>query len=139
MNHQTLPKPYLTYTGEHVQFLQSFRYIGIDVPPTNKWSICFEFRLQIGWKSYNTLKGQCNQSDTHGWKVKQRYVMPWQLKSCFMRNAAGKLLLWLNMLNKSDMRIVNFWFSPKQPSIFVLLMIYNTKVYLLLGKKKKKG
>ena len=53
-----------------------------------------------------------------------------------MRNAAGKLLLWLNMLNKSDMRIVNFWFSPKQPSIFVLLMIYNTKVYLLLEKKK---
>ena len=49
-----------------------------------------------------------------------------------MRNAAGKLLLWLNMLNKSAMRIVNFWFSPKQPSIF---MIYNTKVYLLLEKK----
>ena len=53
-----------------------------------------------------------------------------------MRNAAGKLLLWLNMLNKSDMRVVNFWFSPKQPSIFVLLMIYNTKVYFLLKNKK---
>ena len=52
-----------------------------------------------------------------------------------MRSAAGKLILWLNMLNKSDMRIVNFWFSPKQPSSFVLLMIYNTKVYLLLEKK----
>ena len=35
------------------------------------------------------------------------------------------------------MRIVNFWFSPRQPSIFVLLMIYNTKVYLLLKKKRK--
>ena len=54
-----------------------------------------------------------------------------------MRNAAEKLLLWLNMLNKSDMRIVNFWFLPKQPSIFVVLMIYNTKVYLLLKKKRQ--
>ena len=53
-----------------------------------------------------------------------------------MTNAAGKLLLWLNMLNKSDMRIVNFWFSAKQPSVFVLLMIYNTKVYLLLKKRR---
>ena len=52
-----------------------------------------------------------------------------------MTNATGKLLLWLNMLKKSDMRIVNFWFSAKQPSVFVLLMIYNTKVYLLLKKK----
>mgnify|MGYP006970520439 CR=1 FL=1 len=74
------------------------------------------------------------------WRDGVRYVLflHMHIKSA-MTNATGKLLLWLNRLNKSDMRIVNFWFSAKQPSVFVLLMIYNTKVYLLLKKNKIKG
>ena len=30
--------PMLTYRGEHIQFVRSFKYLGIDVPATNKWS-----------------------------------------------------------------------------------------------------
>ena len=33
--------PMLTYKGGHVQFVQSFKYLGINVPTTNKWSVCF--------------------------------------------------------------------------------------------------
>ena len=58
--------PMLTYKGEHVQFVQSFKYLGIDVFATSKWSVCFESRLQAGWKSYYMLENKCNQSDTHG-------------------------------------------------------------------------
>ena len=38
----------LTYKGDHIQFVQSFKYIGIDVPSTKKWSVCLESRLQVG-------------------------------------------------------------------------------------------
>ena len=44
--------PMLTYRGEHIQFVQSFKYLGIDAPTTNKWSACFDSRLQAGCKSY---------------------------------------------------------------------------------------
>ena len=54
----------------HVQFVQSFKYLGIDVPTTNKWSVRFDSRLQPGQKSYYMLENKCNQSDTHGWEVK---------------------------------------------------------------------
>ena len=59
----------LTYRGEHIQFVRSFKYLGIDVSTTNKWSACFDSRLQAGWKSYYLLENQCNQSDTCGWEV----------------------------------------------------------------------
>ena len=36
--------PMLTYRGEHIQFVRSFKYLGIDVPTTNKWSPCFDSR-----------------------------------------------------------------------------------------------
>ena len=56
-----------TYKGEYVQFVQSFKYLGIDVPLKNKWSVWFESRLQASWKSYYMLQNKCNKSDTHGW------------------------------------------------------------------------
>ena len=59
-----------SYRGEHIQFVQSFKYLGIDVPATNKWSACFDSRLQAGWKSYYLLENQCNQSDTCESEVK---------------------------------------------------------------------
>ena len=34
--------PVLTYRDEHIQFVQRFKYLGIDVPATNKWSACLE-------------------------------------------------------------------------------------------------
>ena len=42
---------------------------GIDVPTTNKWSACFEFRFQGSWKSHMWEK-QCKQGDTHGWEMR---------------------------------------------------------------------
>ena len=50
--------PMLTYKGEHVPFEQSFKYLDIGVPTRNKWNVCFESRLQAGWKSYNMLEKQ---------------------------------------------------------------------------------
>ena len=67
---QTIQPHHYTYRGQHIQFVRSFKYLGIDVPTTNKWSECFDSRLQAGWKSYYLLGSQCNQSDTCGWEVK---------------------------------------------------------------------
>jgi hypothetical protein len=38
--------------------------------PQNRWSGCFDSKLQAGWKSCYTFENQCNQSDTHEWEVK---------------------------------------------------------------------
>ena len=62
--------PILTYRGQHIQFVRRFKYCGIDVPATNKWSACFDYKLQASWKSYYLLENQCNQSDACGWEVK---------------------------------------------------------------------
>ena len=48
--------PTLMYKGEPIQCVQSFKYLGIDIPATNRWSGCFESRLQAGWKSYYMLE-----------------------------------------------------------------------------------
>ena len=43
--------PMLTYKGEHEEFVQSFKYLGINVPTTNKWNVWFESRLQASRKN----------------------------------------------------------------------------------------
>ena len=53
--------PLPTYKEDHVQFVESFKYLGIYVPLTNKWNcVWFESRLKVGWKSYYTLENRCN-------------------------------------------------------------------------------
>ena len=31
---------------------------GINVPLTNRWNVCYEFRLQAGWNSYYMFENQ---------------------------------------------------------------------------------
>ena len=52
--------------GEHIQFVQSFKYLIIDVPSTNKWRVCFKSRLQVDGKSHYMLENKCNESVTSG-------------------------------------------------------------------------
>ena len=40
------------------------------VPAPNKWSVCFEPRLQAHCKSYSMFENQCNQYDAHSWEEK---------------------------------------------------------------------
>ena len=49
---------------------QRLKHHGIDLPPTNNWSLWFGPRLQALWKSSYMLENQHNQSHTHGWEVK---------------------------------------------------------------------
>ena len=69
-NHSTSPIPYASYKGEHVQFVQRFKYLGTNLHATNKWSVRFESRFQAAWKSYYMLENKCKLSDAHGWQVK---------------------------------------------------------------------
>ena len=54
------------YKGEPTQVAQSFKYLGIYVPPTNRWNTCYNYKLQLSWNSYYMLKSQCNQSNPRG-------------------------------------------------------------------------
>ena len=38
----------VTQKGEPIQVAQSFKYIGINVPLTNRWNVCCESRHQAG-------------------------------------------------------------------------------------------
>ena len=39
-------------------------------PSTNRWNMCYESRLKVGWYNYYMIEHQCNQSDTQGWEVR---------------------------------------------------------------------
>ena len=43
------PRDYRTFTykGEPIQVVQSFKYLGINVPLTNRSNLCNESRLQV--------------------------------------------------------------------------------------------
>ena len=69
------PRHYATFTykGEPTQVVQSFKYLGINVPSTNRWSTCYKYELQVSWNSYYMFENQCNQSNTWGWEAIKCY------------------------------------------------------------------
>ena len=66
--------PMFTYKGEPLKVVQSFKYLGINVPSTNRWNACYESRLQASWNSYYMLKNHCNQCGTRGWELRLMLV-----------------------------------------------------------------
>ena len=49
--------------GELIQ-VQSFKYLGINIPSTNRWNMCYKSSDQAGLNSYYMFENQCSQSDT---------------------------------------------------------------------------
>ena len=41
-----------------MQVVQSFKYLGINVPLINGWNACYVSRLQAGWNSYYMFQNQ---------------------------------------------------------------------------------
>ena len=51
------PRDYRTFTykGEPIQVVQSFKYLGINVPSTNRWNECYEFNKNLMEDEYHLL------------------------------------------------------------------------------------
>ena len=56
--------PIFTHKGEPIQLMQSFKYLDVNFPLTNRWNVFHDSRLQAGWNRYYMFENQCNQSDT---------------------------------------------------------------------------
>ena len=53
-----------------MQVVQSFKYLGINGPLTNRWNVCYGSKLQVGLITYNIFENECNRNDTRGWEVR---------------------------------------------------------------------
>ena len=53
------PRHYTTFTykGEPIQ-VQSFKYLGSNVPSTNRRNVCYESRLHAVWNNYYMFENQ---------------------------------------------------------------------------------
>ena len=73
--------PYQTFEfeGRVIENVTEFRYLGIEIPSSYKWSKCMDKRLAAAKRMYYMLETICNTKDIHNWKIQcilfEAYVM----------------------------------------------------------------
>ena len=63
-------KESFTYNGQSIETVTNFKYLGIEIPSTYKWSKCMDRRLAAAKKMYYMFKTICSHKDINSWKVR---------------------------------------------------------------------
>lgn len=60
----------LTYQGQPIEKVDSFRYLGIDIPPNYAWGQCARNRIDAGHAKYYQFENMCMQKTIRRWEIK---------------------------------------------------------------------
>ena len=94
----TGPKPTFMYNDHSIDNVQEFKYLGIEIPSSNKWTKCMDKRLVAANKMYHMLETACNHKDINSWKVKcilfEAYVMQTMLYGIEMWGGSISNKMW---------------------------------------------
>lgn len=63
-------QPLLMYQGQQVEKVDSFRYLGIDIPCNYAWGYCAQNRMDVGHAKYYQFENMCAQKSIKRWEIK---------------------------------------------------------------------
>lgn len=63
--------PSIIYDGKEIERVQTFKYLGIDVPSSHKWGDCVQRRMDAGWGKYYRFENDCRNNDTTRWDIRR--------------------------------------------------------------------
>ena len=68
---QKRDKPCIMYNNEPLECVESFKYLGLEVPSNHKWNECATRRLEAGKRAYYAFENTCNLGDIKCWVLKK--------------------------------------------------------------------
>ena len=60
----------LSYQGQQIEQVNSFRYLGIDIPSNYAWGQCARHRIDAGHAKYYQFENMCTQQTIRRWEIK---------------------------------------------------------------------
>ncbi|MCO5583232.1 hypothetical protein L7F22_037140 [Adiantum nelumboides] len=64
-------KPCIVYNKEPLEVVESFKYLGLEVPANHKWKECAMQRLEAGKRAYYAFENMCNAEEIKCWALKK--------------------------------------------------------------------
>ncbi|MCO5551454.1 hypothetical protein L7F22_004957 [Adiantum nelumboides] len=68
--HKTADQPILMYNGQSLEVVDSFKYLGINVPSNHAWGHCAQSGIEASKAKYYEFENMCKQSVTKRWEIK---------------------------------------------------------------------
>ncbi len=64
-------KPYIVYNHEPLEVVESFKYLGLEIPTNRKGRECAMRWLEAGKRAYYAFKNLCNKGEIKCWTFKK--------------------------------------------------------------------
>ena len=63
--------PQITYQGKPIEAVNSFKYLGLEIPSDHKWYQCATKRRENGKRAYYAFENMCRQAGIQSWNLKK--------------------------------------------------------------------
>ena len=68
--HNVGNQPMVMYQDQAIEVVDSFKYLGVDIPSNHAWGSCVRSRLDAGKAKYYQFENMCKQSTIQRWEIK---------------------------------------------------------------------
>ena len=68
---QKRDKSCIMYNNDPLECVESFTYLGLEVPSNHRWNECATRRLEVGKRAYYAFENTCNNGDIKYWVLKK--------------------------------------------------------------------
>ena len=60
-------QPHITYQGKPIEAVDSFKYLGLEIPSNHRWYKCATKRRENGKRAYYAFENMCRQANIQSW------------------------------------------------------------------------
>ena len=64
-------QPNITYQGTPIEVVDSFKYLGLEIPSDHRWYKCATKRRENGKWAYYAFENMCRQAEIQSWHLKK--------------------------------------------------------------------
>ena len=68
---QKRDQPCIMYNSEPLECVESFKYLGLEVPSNYRWNECATHRVEANKRAYYAFENRCNLRDIKCWVLKK--------------------------------------------------------------------
>lgn len=119
-------KPCIIYNNEQLETVDSFKYLGLEVPSNHKWKDCAMHRLEAGKRAYYAFENMCNVGDIKCLALKKylfdTLVTPVLLYGVEVWGGSISKTTWREFENVQKRFLTNF-FQVKTQTPYMLLLL----------------
>ena len=118
--------PCIVYNNEPLEVVESFKYLGLEIPHNHKWNECAMRRLEAGKRAYYAFENMCNVGEIKCWALKKylfdALVTPVLLYGVEVWGGSISKSTWKEF-EKLQKRFLSNFFQVKAQTPYTLLLL----------------